>query len=297
MKANSILDYATKIITSGGTVFSILASFGTTPSPALANFLDLSVGTKVDFISHDRDRLTLDNRMGSGNLFYPIWVGPEKGGMVSNIVVPPGAFVEKLSTKQKSGQWQLEAVVGDPIGIFEGSITSGSGIFEITTEGIPELFSSSVIKISFVEGFGTIGVTLPGNQLEGLDGNDTFIEYTTSWCSFEPIGEIIDNDGITQPISLGCFQLNSSGRPSEFFYDFDPSTATASGTFTIQEDFVSGGITLPGTVTKNLSLQISVPEPTSALSLFAFGILGVASTLNRKLKPSKSSEKETTKVG
>ena len=42
---------------------------------------------------------------------------------------------------------------------------------------------------------------------------------------------------------------------------------------------------------------VAVPEPTSTLSLLALGTLGAASTLKRKLKSSKSSEKETTKVG
>jgi hypothetical protein len=41
---------------------------------------------------------------------------------------------------------------------------------------------------------------------------------------------------------------------------------------------------------------IKTPEPTSILSLLALGTLGAASTLKRKLKPSKSTEKETTKV-
>ncbi len=41
----------------------------------------------------------------------------------------------------------------------------------------------------------------------------------------------------------------------------------------------------------------SIPEPASTLSLLALGTLGAASTLKRKLKPSKSAEKETTKVG
>ncbi|CCI02534.1 PEP-CTERM sorting domain-containing protein [Microcystis aeruginosa] len=40
-----------------------------------------------------------------------------------------------------------------------------------------------------------------------------------------------------------------------------------------------------------------VPEPTSTLSFLALGTLGAASTLKRKLKPSQSTEKETTKVG
>jgi hypothetical protein len=40
-----------------------------------------------------------------------------------------------------------------------------------------------------------------------------------------------------------------------------------------------------------------IPEPSSTLSLLALGILGTSSTLKRKLQPSKSTEKETTKVG
>jgi hypothetical protein len=42
--------------------------------------------------------------------------------------------------------------------------------------------------------------------------------------------------------------------------------------------------------------DIAVPEPSSTLSLLALGTLGAASTFKRKLKSSKSSEKETTKV-
>ncbi len=41
---------------------------------------------------------------------------------------------------------------------------------------------------------------------------------------------------------------------------------------------------------------VSTPEYTSTFSLLALGTLGAASTLKRKLKSSKSSEKETTKV-
>jgi hypothetical protein len=48
---------------------------------------------------------------------------------------------------------------------------------------------------------------------------------------------------------------------------------------------------------ENDKITVSVPEPTSTLSLLALGTLGAASTLKRQLKPSKSTEKETTKVG
>ena len=40
-----------------------------------------------------------------------------------------------------------------------------------------------------------------------------------------------------------------------------------------------------------------VPEPSTYLGIFALGTLGAASTLKRKLKSSKSTKKETTKVG
>ena len=43
--------------------------------------------------------------------------------------------------------------------------------------------------------------------------------------------------------------------------------------------------------------QVSVPEPNSLLGLVALGTFGAVSTLKRKLKPSQSTEKETTKVG
>lgn len=44
------------------------------------------------------------------------------------------------------------------------------------------------------------------------------------------------------------------------------------------------------------SSRTPIPEPSSNLGFLALGIFGVASTLKHKLKPSKSSEKETTKI-
>ena len=44
-------------------------------------------------------------------------------------------------------------------------------------------------------------------------------------------------------------------------------------------------------------VPVPAPEPSSILSILAIGTLGAASTLKRKLKPSQSTEKETTKVG
>ncbi len=61
--------------------------------------------------------------------------------------------------------------------------------------------------------------------------------------------------------------------------------------------FISNGTTdTAASASLGLTATERVPEPTSTLSLLALGTLGAASTLKRKLKPSKTSEKETTKV-
>jgi hypothetical protein len=57
-----------------------------------------------------------------------------------------------------------------------------------------------------------------------------------------------------------------------------------------QNGFVIERVTVDTTVT-------TVPESSSTFGLFTLGTLGVASTLKRKLKSSKSTEKETTKIG
>jgi len=69
----------------------------------------------------------------------------------------------------------------------------------------------------------------------------------------------------------------------------DAADPTAFPTFL---DFTSGA----GPLTMK-PVSEAVPEPNSLLGLFALGTLGAASTLKRKLKPSQSTTKETTKVG
>jgi hypothetical protein len=64
---------------------------------------------------------------------------------------------------------------------------------------------------------------------------------------------------------------------------------------TVRVDAREGGIAELSRFQQRFSQQ--TPEPTSILSLLALGTLGAASTLKRKLKPSKSTKKETTKVG
>jgi hypothetical protein len=77
-------------------------------------------------------------------------------------------------------------------------------------------------------------------------------------------GSNFANDKIDPPASSALFQINSNGS----------TTANSSSV-----------------------ASANVPEPSSTIGLLALGTLGIASTLKRKLKPSQSTAKQTTKVG
>ena len=72
--------------------------------------------------------------------------------------------------------------------------------------------------------------------------------------------------------------------------NFEGSTASPGFTEVV------ASVSLPVTFGTAQTAQ-QVPEPASLFGLGVLGTLGAASTLKRKLKPSKSAEKETTKVG
>jgi hypothetical protein len=66
--------------------------------------------------------------------------------------------------------------------------------------------------------------------------------------------------------------------------------------FTAADVFTDTRLQNPQSSAFTVFKVVPIPEPSSTLALLALGTLGAASTLKRKLKPSKSSEKETTKV-
>lgn len=107
------------------------------------------------------------------------------------------------------------------------------------------------------------------------------------------------NDYLANPIpnfSLGDTFTVVNGQVSQlpFMYfsttefDFDEATG-----FTTSTPY-SGQATA---FTQHDMEAEAIPEPTATLSFLALGILGTASILKRQLKPSKSTEKELTKVG
>jgi hypothetical protein len=113
-----------------------------------------------------------------------------------------------------------------------------------------------------------------------------------------------DGDGIGSLIEFNNITIQASSNPNELKESFNPQGPFDHGP---HKDFdlkatVSCTSDNNGNDCQNWFVRIegrhtTVPEPTSTLSLLALGTLGAASTLKRKLKPSQSTEKETTKVG
>jgi len=81
-------------------------------------------------------------------------------------------------------------------------------------------------------------------------------------------------------------QVNPGGTKTEKAI-YNPIT----GKFETAAKFITVGSKVNGFISES-----RIPEPSTVRSLLALGTLGAASTLKRKLKPSQSTEKETTKV-
>jgi len=95
-------------------------------------------------------------------------------------------------------------------------------------------------------------------------------------------------------IEVGGFVKDTAPGTTRILYD-NKHFATGKGLFVY--DFTrAAGTGSVRTEVYDETTSIKVPEPSSILSILALGTLGAASTLKRKLKSSKSSEKETTKV-
>jgi hypothetical protein len=127
------------------------------------------------------------------------------------------------------------------------------------------------------------------------------------------IQRVVDNHNITNNPGHGNFEDVIDGLPSQTdpfydtfgdadedsFHDF-PTRHDADKNHFWFADLYLVELTAPQTVTIYNGVRWgwtnTVPEPSSVLGLLALGTLGAASTIKRKLKPSQSTEKETTKV-
>lgn len=153
-----------------------------------------------------------------------------------------------------------------------------------------------------------------------IDGELTTFEYSIDFSNNSSYSDItflrgkIGGSGneITFPYIEALNPSLANALTQQFLNVFSPD---AEGNINVSQFLVGEGILPSGPdgaagfefnttldeeyiITGNLTSVASaaVPEPSSILGLLALGTLGAASTLKRKLKSSKSSEKEPTKV-
>jgi hypothetical protein len=240
--------------------------------PELSMAFPIPVNAEISWESKDESLISI-----KGPYKYKAKKKNKKTGEISELEIdigPGGTFTLK-DKKTKGGKIKPIGIDGDPLAYIEGNILSGSGTYELVSSGIPELFSSTTIDLSFITGTVEMAVTLPGDQLTGPDGNDTFISWESTWSSLYPIGTF--NDGTDDfDIILGEFNLDSVGHPLKFWYDLNPDL-TGTMTFTVGQMLDTGlGQPLFGVVTKELTFT---PEPSTVLLL---GLGGLALVRRRR---------------
>lgn len=123
----------------------------------------------------------------------------------------------------------------------------------------------------------------------GVLGSGMFIA-TVGWTDIDKDGSLsfVDMHGNVKPV-LGSIDATK--------IVFDNDNLLGGGAFVI-ESINTNNVLRIWHITPSDDIPSSkVSEPTSTISLLALGTLGAASTLKRKLKSSKSTGKETTKVG
>jgi hypothetical protein len=138
-----------------------------------------------------------------------------------------------------------------------------------------------------------------GSGKGSVNPEQTVFAKSTQWPgTTAKIGALIDRGLFFETISLGSPPKTSLNLTLQ---DFVPSPLSENRTTSSSFGFIfANGNFIFGGQEKSRQIPIDpkiVPEPTSTLGFLALGTLGAASTLKRKLKPSKSAEKETTKVG
>jgi len=124
-----------------------------------------------------------------------------------------------------------------------------------------------------------------GSQLFGF-GGDLVLSGAPDGSAFDGGLPDLGSDYIDDLISL----LTPLDFKNFFTFRIAPDTDLVQ----LTENFTKSGST--GFTNGAGLTQEKIPEPSSVLGLLALGTLGAASTLKRKLKPSKSTEKETIKV-
>ncbi|CCI24485.1 PEP-CTERM sorting domain-containing protein [Microcystis aeruginosa] len=175
-----------------------------------------------------------------------------------------------------------------------GTVDVPIGSYTINSTGTPNPFTNVNLTLT-VNGnpFTLDTVVIPSGSITGtgqflVNATSSTLTFNTNASGFYYATVRFQNSG--NPFGNRQYEIGT-------FFDF----------FTSQLVNLEGSISSPGftSVLASVSLPVTfgtaqtaqqVPEPASLFGLGVLGTLGAASTLKRKLKPSKSAEKETTKV-
>ncbi|MBD2621441.1 PEP-CTERM sorting domain-containing protein [Microcystis flos-aquae FACHB-1344] len=194
--------------------------------------------------------------------------------MLTPVAATAVTFTVNRSWSQSGNNASLVGTVDVPIGSYtiqDGTPNPFTNVnLTLTVNSNP--FTLNTADTSFIYGTGQFLVnatssTLTFNTANADGGNPANLTFVNSFT------------GLSAPRYL----IGSDGAPGfEIAIDTSPD--------------VGALLAFPVTFGTVQTVQ-QVPEPASLFGLGVLGTLGAASTLKRKLKPSKSAEKETTKVG
>ncbi|GAL92482.1 PEP-CTERM sorting domain-containing protein [Microcystis aeruginosa] len=175
-----------------------------------------------------------------------------------------------------------------------GTVDVPIGSYTINSTGTPNPFTNVNLTLT-VNGtpFTLDTVVIPSGSISGT--GQFLVNATSSTLTFNTNVSGVDRARV---------RFQNSGNP---FGNRRYEIGTFLDFFTGQLVNLEGSTASPGftEVVASVSLPVTfgtaqtaqqVPEPASLFGLGVLGTLGVGSTLKRKLKPSKSAEKETTKV-
>ena len=194
--------------------------------------------------------------------------------MLTPVAATAVTFTVNRSWSQSGNNASLVGTVDVPIGSYtiqDGTPNPFTNVnLTLTVNSNP--FTLNTADTSFIYGTGQFLVnatssTLTFNTANANGGNPANLTFVNSFTGLSGPRYLIGSDG-----ALGF----------EITIDTSPNVGA----------FLAFPVTF-GTV----QTAQQVPEPASLFGLGVLGTLGAASTLKRKLKPSKSAEKETTKVG
>jgi len=225
---------------------------------------------------------------GSANKPWQITITAGENGFASGLYATTGPFPDGRSgtlyrvdfngsiTEVKNGFNTIESLVFARGNYGDGILTS-----DIRGQQIQRLLADGTVTT-----FASLGSSPLGPAILSY-GPDNFL-YVTDFAS----GDIlkIDTDG-----TYSVFATLPLPPTDKLYLAGAKPIAPTSG----NSSCLISGIFTAGTNPTGLGSLYSVckvPEPSTSLSILALGTLGAASTLNRKLKPSKSTEKEATKV-